>query len=308
LFFAARPHSETCSRLDKIAAACAIVLAGLCFYPMTRGYLLGQIQVILNMLFAIALYCWLRDQEATAGALIGLMTLVKPQYAVILLWFLLRKRYNAFVAALSVAVFGLGISLMLFGWQEHLRYLDVLAYIAKTGESFYANLSVNGVMNRWLFNGPNLEWDAHAYAPYHSVVYAATLVSSILIIGTALWLNRSTFATGSAVDLAGITVAATVASPVAWDHHYGVLFPIFAILAAELSDSRMAVTLGIAYALVANSWSPMNLLARTPVLNLLQSVALFGVVLTFALCYRRVTAPGGIPIAVDTWTKTRTNP
>jgi hypothetical protein len=276
LVFAIRP------RLERIAVTLAIGLAGLCFYPMMRAYLLGQIQVFLTMLFAMALYYWVRERPVPAGALIGLMTLVKPQYAVIVLWFLLRKRYPALWAALSVVTVGSAISLALFGWQEHVRYLDVLTFIAKRGESFYANLSVNGILNRLLFNGPNLEWDANSYAPYNPWIYALTTLSSILIAGGALLIyNKS-----HAVDLAAITITATLASPVAWDHHYGVLFPIFALLVARWGVEPGAVGLGVAYLLVSNSWSPMNLLSRVPILNLLQSMELFGVLLLLVLCYR----------------------
>ncbi len=197
----------------------------LMFYPLTIGHELGQIQVFLNALGALALWAILRKKETLSGAVIGLCCLIKPQWCVFLIWALMRKRWR-FVSAMStVCLVGLVISVMHFGWQDHLRYLDVLKMISRQGETFWPNQSMNGLMNRFL------QYGSHPFfAPYHPVVYGMTLISSILILLIALWpvvRNGSEQALG--VDFAVILMAATMASPVAWGHHYGVFFPIFAM-------------------------------------------------------------------------------
>ena len=137
-------------------------------------------------------------------------------------------------------MFGLGTAaaLVRFGLADHLQYLEVLRTISRSGEAYYPNQSVNGVMNRVLGNGAPAEFSPE-FAPYHPVVYFTTLVSSLLILALALrpWRLRQT-AAGGHVGLLLAVVAATMASPVAWQHHYGALLPVFAAAVPDLIRFR----------------------------------------------------------------------
>src|SRR5262249_2639154 len=105
-------------------------------------------------------------------------------------------------------------------------------------------------------------------------------------------------AKGSALDLALVALAATIASPVAWEHHYGILPPIFALLFPHLyrdeSSRRWAVPLlGVAYLLTSNFYEDANRLASSR-LNVLQSYVLAGGLLVLGLLAyaRSAGAPG----------------
>jgi hypothetical protein len=93
-------------------------------------------------------------------------------------------------------------------------------------------------------------------------------------------------------DLGAMMVAATAASPIAWEHHHAILFPLFAVIAATPRAYRWAIPLAAAYALTANSWAPLNALAGIPLLNGLQSVPLAGVLIVFLLLGRLSGKPG----------------
>ena len=274
-----------------MVAGLAIFIAGVSFYPHVKGYALGQIQTFLTMFFVIACYCWLRGKEAAAGVLLGLMALVKPQYAVVLIWFALRKRFQALGASLIVMVGGFAAGLALFGWREQMKYLDVIEYAGRRGHGYYPNLSFNGLANRLFFNDPSLEFDPLKYAPYHPGVYAITLLTSVILIGLALWYPFAPKLRGGLADFCAIALASTAASPIAWEHHYGVLFPAFILLAVTAVTRREWMLLAIAYVLVANSWSPFNAVANIPILNLLQSVSLAGVLMVFALLLNKRGEP-----------------
>jgi len=261
------------------AATLAIGIAGITFYPIVKGYALGQIQTFLTLFFCIAFYCWIRGGEIFAGALIGLMILIKPHYALISVWFVLRKRFRAFWSTVIVVGTGLAVGFVVFGWREQMRYLEVVKE-ASRGYAYYPNLSMNGLMNRLLFNGSNLSFDATTYAPYHPVVYMATTAAAILLLAAAFFYPRDPKVRGGVADLCAMTVATTAASPMAWEHHYGVLFPAFAVLAATVTRRREVVWTICAYALVSNSWTFLNVFADTPVLNLLQSVSFIGVLVS----------------------------
>ncbi|MCE2574213.1 glycosyltransferase family 87 protein [Komagataeibacter sp. FNDCR2] len=274
--------------------ACA-ALGTLCFYPLMRAVYLGQIQIFLDALFVFACYFLARGQSRWAGILIGLSALVKPQMALFLLWGAVRRDL-AFIGGAGICcVLGYFLSGVLYGWAWPVSYLHVLGFIGQHGESFYANQSLNGLLNRLIGNGPNLIWDAQHFAPYNAFVHILTLFFTLAMLTAALWVARMAM-----TPLAGITsfmIAAlcfTAASPVAWEHHYGILLPLFSLVFMALLRNGRETTrrgmlwglLAVTFTLCANSLAPLNFLADTP-LNIVQSylfIAALGVaVLAFML-------------------------
>jgi alpha-1,2-mannosyltransferase len=286
-------------RLHLLLAAAMLILT-LTFYPVVKALTLGQIQVWINSLFAVLLWCWLTQRKKTAGFLLGLMCLIKPHYGIILVWGGLRKQWGFVLAATATGMLGLMVSLSLFGVANHLDYLSVLSFIGRHGESYHANQSVNGLLHRLLFNGNNVEWNPRAFAPFHPVVYAGTLLSTLALLALALFGPQRRSSRGSALDLCLAALAATMASPVAWEHHYGVLLPIYAFLfpylwAQEPSRRWTLPLLGLSYLLTANFYPAANELAETP-FNFLQSYLLAGAALVLLLLYHSSkTTPTRLP-------------
>ena len=144
-------------------------------------------------------------------------------------------------------------------------------------------------MNRFLFNGSNLQWIPNdSFPPFNPVVYTFTLMSAVLIIGTALiWRYREPDSSGI-TELAIMMMSLTIASPIAWEHHYGILLPIFAIAAPKLLSNRvfwrwtMACFLG-AFLMASQRLDITNRLADTQ-LNIFQSYLFFaGIIVLFSL-------------------------
>lgn len=283
------PDRAPLSRREAIVLNVTGAALTLAFYPVGRSYALGQIQVWINALFTAVVWCWLAGRESVAGVLAGVMCLLKPQYAFLLLWGTLRRRARFTLAGAATVGAGLALAVTMFGVANHLDYLPVLSHIARHGEGYYTNQSVNGLLNRLLSNGNNLDWDAAAFAPFHPAVYAGTLVSSATFLGLALLPSRRRSAGSSALDLGLAAMACTLASPVAWEHHYGVFLPIYAVLFGALCGRARSwlglVPLAVSYALTANFFVALNRFADTP-FNFLQSYVLAGGLLALGLAYR----------------------
>ena len=143
---------------------------------------LGQIQTILTFGFTVAFYCWISGREKTSGAILGVMALVKPQYALFLLWAALPE-VGALASGIAAFVTGVLASCCVFGFHNNVDYLKVLHFIAMHGESYATNQSMNGLLNRLLFNGSNLIWNESAFAPFNPIVYAGTVLSSLALVG-----------------------------------------------------------------------------------------------------------------------------
>jgi alpha-1,2-mannosyltransferase len=269
-------------KIGKLGAKtiAAILLGTVLFYPLLKGCVIGQVQTMLTLAYTAAFYCWLRGKERTAGALIGIVILCKPQFFLLLVWAALRKRWGAAISGLVCVALFLPIALILFGWQNNLEYLNVLRALSRVGESFFQNQSMNGLLNRLLFNGGNQMFHQDSFPPYQPVVYAGTLISSIFLIGLGLVFPGSRARRGGMADFACMTAVATIGSPIAWQHHYGVFLPILVWLwfgrASGRAPVRNLAWLAIAYILMSDCLSPLNLLYRVPVLNIAQSSIYFG--------------------------------
>ena len=232
------PKVPAPSRSETILRNVFLIALGLTFYPAIRAYSLGQIQAWINAIFAVMLWCWIKDKKQISGVLGGLVCLIKPQYAVILLWGLLRRQWRFSITFMSVTLAGWLLAIAMFGITNNLDYLKVLSFISKHGEAYYPNQSVNGLLNRLLFNGSNLTWTGDAFAPFHPLVYAGTLISSIVLLICALRPPAKQRA-GSSLDFVIVSLTATMASPVAWEHHYGILLPIYAMLLPQIFAFRV---------------------------------------------------------------------
>lgn len=269
----------------------------LTFHPVMTPYLGGQIQTWINCAFAAALLCWVLDKQLLAGLLVGLVALVKPQLGLLLVWGLLRRRLSFVAGGALVLALGIGASLLALGLTPHLEYLDVLRFLSERGESFFPNQSVNGLLHRSLFNGENLRWVPPGardtwmshFPPYDARVYWGTLISSALLLAWALFGGLRSRGAGQAADFGRMALVATMASPIAWEHHYGVLLPIFALLAPTLwreqAPRRVWLVLLLAYLLSSNMLRPTNAFAPTH-WNFIQSYLLGAALVVLGLLER----------------------
>ena len=280
------------SRSSTLTILRAVTMTGitLTFYPVVKAFTLGQIQLWINSIFALALLFWVWQQRVASGVLMGLICLMKPHYGLFMLWGVLNREWRFALAGGVVGATGLIYSIWSYEWANHLDYLRVLSFMSERGESYYANQSINGLLHRLaslsaphLYN--NATFDAFRFPIYSAWVYWGTLLSSAVILLTALLRRSSAMYRG--LGFAILAVSLTIASPIAWEHHYGVLLPVFGLVAAE--NAGRAATLFLIAAIfifVSNFVPAFNLLAETP-FNFLQSYMLAGGLFFLLLMHRQ---------------------
>ncbi len=261
-----------------------IGLLGLTYYPLNRAFFLGQVQIWLDLFFTLSLWFWIHNRQGYSGIFLGIISVIKPQMGIFLLWGFFRHRVKFCLGVIGVVFLTLSLSLLRYGLSPHLKYLEVLRYIGQRGETFYANQSVNGLINRLLFNGNNLHWDASKFAPENGIVSIVTIVSSIVFYAFAIFLTRKKDIQSpenpSWISFSIASLMFTLASPVAWEHHYGIFFPVFALAIPSIWKYRDLWKAGpvfvvIAYLLISNFFPFTNQLANT-IFNFIQSYLLFG--------------------------------
>ena len=284
---ALRSASPPASRAERAARIALVVAFGVCFYPLVKAYTLGQMQVVVNACFAAFLWCWLTGRHVAAGVLVAAMAAVKPQYGLLALWGLVRGEWRFTAAAAAAGLALLALSVARFGLADHVDYLRVLAHVGRHGEAYWPNQSANGFLQRLLGNGESAAWSPTVYPPFHPVVYAGTLATSVALLVAGLFAPPRCEKRGDALDLAGFALALTLASPLAWEHHYGVLLPVLALLLAASLEWRVwgAATwplLALCALIASNYWHVLGGLSGT-VWNPLQSLLFVAALVLLAL-------------------------
>jgi alpha-1,2-mannosyltransferase len=87
-----------------------------------------------------------------------------------------------------------------------------------------------------------------------------------------------------------------VASPVAWEHHYGVLLPILAVVAPAAIARRIwgtitPIYLGLVLLLVSQRLDEITNLVATTYLNVMQSHVFIGALIILAVTYQLTFRP-----------------
>ena len=197
----------------------------------------------------------------------------------------------------STDAVSLTASVLVFGFVNHIDYFRVVSFLSERGEAYYPNHSINGLLNRimGIFDptpNRNLDFVAGEFPPFDPLVYGGTLLSSLAILTAALF-NRSTRGDcGRLIDFSLMALSCTMASRIAWEHHYGILLPIFAVLVVLVARRPLWLgLLAVSYALASVYIPATMLLAPTP-FNLAQSYLLFAALIVLALLHWRPWAVG----------------
>lgn len=298
-------HLAATTRLFRLTGGTITALLGVAavstvtFRPVTWAWDLGQAQVLINFFCTLALYAYLRGSKPLSGVALALACLLKPQLGLFALWGLVRRDWRFLGYLVGTAAAGVLLSVARYGLKAHLDYLGVLSFLSQRGESYYPNQSVNGLLHRVLHTDDFLNLDFTSFPPFDRTVYGGSTAATLVFVALALLValaGRRTSAPAvptpqsliAGLDFGVGMLCFTVASPIAWDHHYGVLLPVYALAVFMTLQLRRQVaipilgTLAVSYGLMISELYPsLRPLAEGP-LNVLYSYVLFAAVLLLA--------------------------
>lgn len=274
--------------LEVVAVYVLVCYLTFRFFPITYAAEIGQIQTELTLLGTLSLLFWQLDKKYVSGILIGIVCLIKPQLGLLLVWGTIRKQWKMVIGGLAVIIPCMLVSIGLFGFKNHLEYLSVLSFLSHHGEAYFTNQSMNGLMNRFLFNGYNLYYSERGYPPYSPVVYATTMIFALLIILPALFWNYKSKNPG-VTDMSIIILASIMASPIAWDQHYGMLLPIFIsqipFAIFYFRNKKWALLIFCVGFILASRYIVLVRQFADSRLNLLQSYLFFGAIIELVFLF-----------------------
>lgn len=218
-------------------------LMAILYFPDHLAFVLGQLQTLLDLLFLLACLALLYERRLLAGCLIGAAAIAKPQFVMFGLLAIWRKDWRFVIGFIVITGVCLLLSVVLYGWRNELDYLPVLTFLSHHGEWEHMNQSVDGVLVRFLYHGSSLDLDSSgfilqsAFPPYIPVVYYVTLLSSIAMLAIPfLTPARPDDVVSRLLQFCTASILFTMASPVAWTHHYGILLPAYVVAFKAIWD------------------------------------------------------------------------
>jgi hypothetical protein len=266
------------------------------YEPILLAYSIGQMQILLNLLFTLGCLCVLFGRERANGVLMAICTAIKPQFGPLLLVELLLRRFR-FAAGYVVTAGIVGVvSLVLYGWKSQIAYLSVLRFLSERGESFHLNESVNGILQRWLENGSAVEIVASqgilqsVIPPAHPTIAVVTRLTTLALLALPFVLIAPR--RKHADPLLAFCLAAVLfvlASPIAWTHHYGVLLPMYLVAGRSLLRTGglgFLIAFGVSFVLTALRWPEFR--EAEGVATLLQVPVFFGAIVLACVLARQL--------------------
>lgn len=227
----------------RLRAGWAVVAAGLVLFssPMLATLALGQMYPVLALGLVAAWVADRRDRPLLSGAALGLVMALKPSLAPLILWPLIRRKWNAAVATILSGAAATLAGVLAFGPGATLRYAEVVLEERQI-DGFWDNASLASAAMR-TFTDTRF---AEPLATLPILVPVAYALGIVLIVVTALKLQN-----GSEAGLWALVAASLLASPIAWNNYLLLLVPGVLLL---LARGRIA----LAFLLLALQFIPQQ--------------------------------------------------
>jgi hypothetical protein len=238
----------------------AIAVLGILFLPFVEALYRGQVQIVLTFLWELSALLWMLQKRGTAGFVLALTCMFKPQLAIFLLWGALRREWRFTAAFVITCGALLACSIAHFGMTNHLDYLPVLSYLSRHGEALWANQNMNGLLNRVLRNGDPVSWSYTVYPPYRPAISIASSCFSALLVFAGLLLPWFLGWARTIADFLLFGCIAVLMSPISWEHHYGYFFfrAVLLLAAADRLPRKAWLVLCACILAAANRWPPLD--------------------------------------------------
>lgn len=207
----------------------------------------GQLNLVLLLLITLCWVAWRSGRINLAGASIGLAAALKLFPAFLLLFFVIRRQWQAVISAGIVFVALNVVAGMVFGWECFYTYVvEVMPNVSNFRDT-WPNASLMGLWSK-LFNATRGDVEPIWQSPLAAQL--ALFASSAVVVALTAWRIRQAGGRRQTdVAFALCAIAMLLVSPVVWDHYFLLLILPLAILWKSVGPSmgkRALVLLAIA--------------------------------------------------------------
>ncbi len=220
--------------LPVLSARFAVLLvSAFSFWPVNETIALGQISIVLLMLWVIGVVAYAEDRPALSALSLALATALKVSPILIVGLFLVwnDRRWVAWYAAgLASLILLMGL---VNGWSNLAAYREVIS-VMSAGANALQNKSIGSMLASFYYGSVGSVGTSYRPVQAGKVFLTVSKIVSAGFMGAMLWLawlrRRASTLHERAVMLAVFSLVLAVVSPVSWRHGYTVALIPFAIL------------------------------------------------------------------------------
>lgn len=239
----------------KPGAALAAILVVVLGKFLGHELILGQVNILMATVTAVALLAMRSGREGIAGGLIVLAIIIKPYAALFLPWLLARGRRGSILAAAAGFCVALSVPGILYGWNgaiaQHRDWWEIVTTTTAPNLFVADNVSLASAFARIL--GPG------------GAATLTTLAASIVLLAIAGWVFRLRRGLPFPEGLEGALLLTLIPllSPQGWDYVFLLSAPAIAYLANYEARLPLALRTLTIIALPAIGLSLFDLMGRS---------------------------------------------
>ena len=239
------------------------ILVCLNFNPAYEGFAQRSVELFEVLLVAIGIYCYSRSSYRLTGIAIGLATMTKFLPGVLILWFLIRRKWSALISSLIVCAVCTIAAEIAFGWRNSWTWRlinDIEQYAPNYFLGHPLNQAISGAIYRL---SPHIGLSYYADA-------IVGIVGGLCIVLLALWLYRRRKSSDWLLEWCLLLMLVIYIAPHNQTYYLVILvIPFYVAIdrtrsMPERRRPQMWAALGVSYLLVG--W-PLPLIAVTWVAN-----------------------------------------
>lgn len=217
----------------RTATFILLLLSALCFTPSLQCLTDGQITIALLALWTLGVLLYQRHKPLSAGAVFALAAAIKLTPAIVLLPFLIWRRWRALMGFGVASAVLILASLWINSLSACATYVQRVLPAMSGAIPYATNYSLSAATQRVL-----LLFQTGAVAAMPSPAPPATVLAGrivslgvLCLFALLLWRRRHSLQTSEeALVLGLLALLAPVISPVSWFHAYATAFLAFALL------------------------------------------------------------------------------
>lgn len=210
-----------------------IVLFTLAGQPFQSNLITGQITIVLVLFVVLAWFFYKKGCEKTAGVFLGLATMLKFFPGLIVLFFLINKKWKAFLASIVTGSVIIFLILIVTKYDIFRFIFIVMPQDLRFWQADLVNFSINGFFSKLFL--PMITHRTTAFTLFISpfmknLLYYTTV--GLLLLYTGVHVKKYNYNTGPGFSL--FAILSLVISPFCWDHYRTLLLLSFIILIKEI--------------------------------------------------------------------------
>ena len=236
-----------------------------------------------------------KKHDFAAGLALSLGTMLKLYPGLLLVYFVLQRRWRGLVGLAIGCCLLLAVTIAAVGWETHVRYVSEILLIQNAAVPYPENQSYSGFVSRLVVPPEETDWDTTVPMPMAPGLFVLALDAASLAVTGWVLLRGKPRNQPHELPQVGLQFAALIPLmilmwPTGWIHYQTILIlSLFALTCYLRRQDRVVLGLtavGFALTAIGNEKPVLDPFFFYGVPGLLRSYKTFGVVLLWAALLR----------------------